>query len=174
MICNICPLVSTSRHILKTKNIANRITIPYIYLIQGGTPSALPTHLTETLSALHEGLSPCYNWACWDINGVTAGGWYDALMHLYSTTTCSPTRPAVDMPCLTEDATDNTQKKRAETCAPQSLAVGFLREAPAVWIVQWEWITSWAPYCVYEARNMKQLATSFSSSWSGLLNPTSK
>lgn len=78
------------------------------------------------------------------------------------------------MPYLTEDATDDTQEKRAETCAPPSLAAGFLQDAPAVWIVQWEWITSWATSCVYEARNMKQLATSFSSLWSGPLYPTSK
>lgn len=62
----------------------------------------------------------------------------------YPTTTHLLARPAADvpkqtkinkhknMPQLTEEATDDTPEKRAETCVPASLAACLLQEVPAV------------------------------------------
>lgn len=54
------------------------------------------------------------------------------------------------MPQLAEEATDDTQEKRARTCVPASPAAHLLQEVPAVWVVQWEWMTP--PACAYEAK----------------------
>lgn len=64
---------------------------------------------------------------------------------LYPTTTHLLAGPAVDMPKqtqtqtnrknmpqLTEEATDDTQEKRAETCVLAGLAACLLQEVPAV------------------------------------------